>query len=266
MLLAISFVRCIVSLKQNFLNQGAGAAQPNISREKIINTIVPLPPLAEQRRIVAKIDELMARCDELEKLKTERDRKQITVHKAALNRLLTAKNHSDFQTSWHFITQHFGELYSVKENVAELRKAILQVAVMGKLVPQDPNDQPASELLKEIKNWKTKMIRDKVFLNSSKSTSNQVNSDQYELPKSWYWTHIGIMCGSIVPNRDKPKSFSGGYPWITLSNFDSKGIKLLKNNSDIGLSPQEVQQSNARIMPKNSVLMSCVGRFGLETV
>ena len=108
-----------------------------ITQNNLKSTICPLPPLAEQRRIVAKIDELMARCDELEKLKAERDRKQITVHKAALNRLLTAKDHSDFQTSWHFITQHFSELYSVKENVAELRKAILQLAVMGKLVPQD---------------------------------------------------------------------------------------------------------------------------------
>jgi type I restriction enzyme S subunit len=75
--------------------------------------------------------------------------------------LLTTKDHSDFQTAWHFITQHFGELYSVKENVVELRKAILQLAVMGKLVPQDPNDQPASELLKEIEAEKQLLIKEK---------------------------------------------------------------------------------------------------------
>lgn len=62
----------LISLKQNFIGQGAGAAQPNISRKKIIHTIVPLPPLAEQHRIVAKIEQLMARCDELETLGTDR--------------------------------------------------------------------------------------------------------------------------------------------------------------------------------------------------
>jgi type I restriction enzyme, S subunit len=127
----------LISLKQNFISQGAGAAQPNISKEKIIHTIVPLLPLAEQRRIVAEIDRLMARCDELEKLRADRSQKLLTVHTAALDALLKAKDSSDFSTAWHFITQHFSELYSVKENVAELRKAILQLAVMGKLVPQE---------------------------------------------------------------------------------------------------------------------------------
>jgi type I restriction enzyme, S subunit len=127
-----------------------GVAYPAINDGDFFQGLFPLPPIAEQRRIVAKIDELMARCDELEKLRQVHAQKQITVHTAALNQLLTAKDHNDFKTSWHFITQHFGELYSVKANVAELRKAILQLAVMGKLVPQDPNDQPASELLNAI--------------------------------------------------------------------------------------------------------------------
>ena len=137
----------LISLKKNFIAQGAGAAQPNISRQKIIHTIAPLPPFEEQRRIVTKIDQLMARCDELEKLRAERDRLKITVHKAACDRLLTAPDTATFTQSWQFITQHFSELYSVKENVTELRKAILQLAVMGKLVLQNPNDPPANELL-----------------------------------------------------------------------------------------------------------------------
>ena len=62
----------ITSMKPYFLSQGAGAAQPNISREKIIATVFPLPPLPEQQRIVARIDQLMKRCDELEKLRKDR--------------------------------------------------------------------------------------------------------------------------------------------------------------------------------------------------
>ena len=121
-------------------------SREGLSKKVLEQFQIPLPPLAEQHRIVAKIDRLMTRCDELEKLRAERNQKRITIHTAALNRLLTAKESNDFSTAWRFITQHFGELYSVKENVAELRKAILQLAVMGQLVAQDPNDEPAINL------------------------------------------------------------------------------------------------------------------------
>jgi len=164
-----------------------GVKMPRLGTEQAIASIHPLPPLAEQRRIVTKIDELMARCDELEKLKTERNQKQIIVHKSALNRLLTAKDHSDFKTSWHFITQHFGELYSVKENVAELRKAILQLAVMGKLVPQDNNDQPANELLKEIEKEKNRLVTEKKLKIGQLTSDTKRISENIVIPSSWVW-------------------------------------------------------------------------------
>lgn len=163
----------LISLKQNFIAQSAGAAQPNISREKIIYTLVPLPPHSEQHRIVTKIDQLMARCDELEKLRNEREQKRRTVHTATIKRLLDASSSFPrkgdgsgcagkeiFVDAWQFISRHFNELYSAKENVAELRKAILQLAVMGKLVPQDPNDPPVSELLKAIEAEKRLLVKE----------------------------------------------------------------------------------------------------------
>jgi type I restriction enzyme, S subunit len=156
-----------------------------IYQGKLILFPMPIPPLAEQRRIVAKIDELMARCDELEKLRSDRDRKQITVQTAALNRLLIAKEQSEFNTAWQFITQHFSELYSVKENVAELRKAILQLAVMGKLVPQDPKDQPASELLKEIEKEKERLVKEGKIKQSKPLSEIKLEEIPYKLPQAW---------------------------------------------------------------------------------
>ncbi len=115
-----------------------------------LRQLIPLPPLPEQRRIVARIDQLMARCDELEALRAAQQQQRLNVHTAALSRLLGASEPQAFAQAWQFVAQHFGDLYSVPQNVAELRKAVLQLAVMGKLVPQDPSDPPASELLKEI--------------------------------------------------------------------------------------------------------------------
>ncbi|MFM2304047.1 MAG: hypothetical protein RLZZ135_1457 [Cyanobacteriota bacterium] len=144
-------------------SSATGSTIKNVSLKAMREFLVPLPPLAEQRRIVAKIDQLMARCDELEKLRIDRSQRLLTVHTAAIDRLLTAKDSSEFSTAWSFITQHFCKLYSVKENVVELRKTILQLAVMGKLVPQDPNDEPASELLRSIELEKQRLVT-KIFL------------------------------------------------------------------------------------------------------
>ena len=188
----------IISLKQNFNAQGAGAAQPNISKEKIINTLAPLPPLAEQRRIVAKIDQLMARCDELEKLRIDRSQRLLTVHTAALDRLLTAKDSSEFSTAWSFITQHFGELYSVKENVVELRKTILQLAVMGKLVRQDPNDEPASELLRSIELEKQRLVKEGKIKDMKPLPLIDLIDLPSKIPDLWQWTRIETICEVIV--------------------------------------------------------------------
>jgi type I restriction enzyme, S subunit len=194
-----------------------GVGNKNLVLRKIKAFIIPLPPLAEQRRIVAKIDQLMARCDELEKLRSDRAQKLITVHTAAIAHLLTAQDSHDFSTAWHFITQHFGELYSVKATVAELRKTILQLAVMGKLVPQDPKDDPASELLKAIDLEKKKLVKEGK-IKSSKPLP-EISHDQvpYQLPLSWEWVRLGNIT-----------TLQNGFAFKS-ENYISHGIKLIRN-------------------------------------
>ncbi len=184
------FIECPLYWKQLYA-KCSGTGQPNVNGTSLSTLLLPLPPLAEQHRIVAKIDRLMARCDELEKLRAERDQKRITIHTAACDRLLTAKESNDFSTAWRFINQHFGELYSVKENVAELRKAILQLAVMGKLVPQDPNDEPASELLRAIELEKHRLVKEGKIKQSRPLPKIELEEIPNELPNGWKWVRLG---------------------------------------------------------------------------
>jgi type I restriction enzyme, S subunit len=163
----------------------------NVSLGKLNPFLIPLPPLEEQSQIVAEIDRLMARCDELEKLRADRSQKLLTVHTAALDNLLKAKDSSGFNTAWHFITQNFSELYSVKENVAQLRKTILQLAVMGKLVPQDPNDEPASELLRSIELEKQQLVKEGKIKQPKPLLEIQVEEMPYDVPKGWQWVRLG---------------------------------------------------------------------------
>ncbi|MCP4707041.1 MAG: restriction endonuclease, partial [Planctomycetes bacterium] len=135
-----------------------GAALKHLSITDFEKLLIPLPPLAEQKRIVAKVGELMALCDELEEKKRNKQQVTIDLNKAATHHLLTAKKPTDFTRHWQRICDHFDLFYNCPENVSQLRQTILQLAVQGKLVPQNPKDEPASVLLEKIQAEKEKLI------------------------------------------------------------------------------------------------------------
>jgi len=130
----------LLSHKKNFVMIGGGGAQPNISKEKIVETFIPLPPLKEQERIVQEVDRLFALIDQLEEDKT------------ALQQLVT-----------------------------QLKSKILSLAIRGQLVPQDANDTPAEELLKQI--------------NPAYKSSGNLHYQPFEIPKSWVWVEHQIILG-----------------------------------------------------------------------
>jgi len=142
--------------------------------------------------------------------------------------------------------------------IENLNQAILQEAVQGKLVKQDKKDEPASELLKRIKAEKLKSGKKEKPLPPIKP-----EEIPFEIPENWVWCKIGDVSTSIVPNRDKPKTFTGNIPWITQSNFSDFSFHLDYDLNGIGLNEEEVKEYNCRVMPKGSVIMSCVGQFDL---
>jgi len=249
--------------KKAFTKAASGAVVQNLNADKVRRLLIPFPPLAEQRRIVAKIDRLMARCDELEKLRVERNQKRITIHTAALNRLLNAKESNDFSTAWHFITQHFGELYSVKENVAELRKAILQLAVMGKLVPQDPTDEPASELLRAIAAEKQQLIKEGKIKQPKPLPDIKSDEVPYELPKGWKWCRVWDIAQLITSgSRDWAKYYSdSGAIFVTMGNLSRGNYSLRMENIRYVTPPIDGEGSRTRL-EEHDLLISITGDVG----
>ncbi len=179
------------------------------------------------------------------------------------------------------IVQHFENVEDDIANVTQevlkqqsllkqLKKTILQEAIEGKLTvkwrAKNPDFGTAKELLEQIKTEKEKLIKDKK-IKASKPLA-QINEDEipFDIPSSWEWCKIGDIAYSIVPNRDKPLSFSGEIPWITQTNFNENSFLLDYSKSSLGLTKEETVKYNARIMPQNSVIMSCVGRFDLVVV
>lgn len=199
----------------------------NVSLGKLNPFLVPIPPLPEQHRIVAKIDQLMARCDELERLRAEREQKRRSVHAAALKQLLDAQAPDSIADAWQFISRHFGDLYAVKENVAELRKAVLQLAVTGKLVPQNPNDPPASQLLKEIEAEKRRLVKEGKIKAPKPLPAIKPEEVPYLLPQGWEWVRLVEICDYNGRANIEPEFVAANTWLLDLEDIEKNTSRLL---------------------------------------
>ncbi len=169
----------LMASKKTFIEMGEGGAQPNISREKIIAFPFPLPPLAEQKRIVAKIEELLPKVEEYGKAQEALDK---------LNEELPEK----------------------------LKKSILQEAIMGKLVPQDSNDEPASVLLNKIREEKKQLVKEgKLKKKDLEETPISEDEKPFDIPDSWEWVRISDISESFIGLTYKPTDVSTN-GWIVL--------------------------------------------------
>lgn len=235
----------------------------HLSGGQISNSVIALPPLAEQHRIVAKVDELMALCDQLEARHTSAADAHEKLVSHLLGTLTQSQNAADFSANWQRIAAHFDTLFTTEASIDTLKQTLLQLAVMGKLVPQDANDEPASELFNRITEERKQLQNEKIYQKTGKLKAKE---QLKKYPENWLEVQIGDICPSVVPSRDKPKSFSGDIPWVTLPSFPSEGWYLDTSTVDLGLTLEEATEYSARVIPEKSVLMSCIGRFGLTAI
>jgi len=169
------------------------AGQKRVPKDFFSESPIPLPPLAEQHRIVAKVDELMALCDQLEQQTEQSLTAHQTLVEALLNTLTQSVNADDFQASWQRIADHFDALFITETSIDQLKQTILQLAVMGKLVPQNPSDEPASKLLEKIAEEKAQLIKDKKIKKQKPLPAISDKEKPFELPSGWEWSKLGYI-------------------------------------------------------------------------
>jgi len=224
-------------------------AQPVISGRKIYPIIIGVPPLAEQKRIVSKVDQLMQLCDQLDACQKKAATKYESLNDAALEKLLSSKTIDEFADHWRFLCNNFELIYNDSAHVNKLRQAILQLAVQGKLALQDPTDEPAGELLKRIKAEKEKLITEGKIKKQKLLPPITEDKIPYELPNGWEWVSLGEL-GEINPriNVDNDEIDVSFIPMKMISekygtphSFDrrkwaevKKGFTYFMNN-DVGL-------------------------------
>lgn len=183
-----------------------GTAQPKMNQAKMNDILVALPPPEEQQRIVKKVDELMQLCDQLEQQQTLSSDAHATLVDTLLKALTESSDADEFQSNWQRIVANFDLLFTTEYSIEQLKQTVLQLAVMGKLVKQDPSDEPASDLLKKIADEKTKLIKEGKIKKSKPLPEITEDEKPFELPSGWEWEKLGnislINSGNAFSSQD----------------------------------------------------------------
>ena len=230
----------LMAQKPVFIKQGEGGAQPNISKEKIVSTLMPVPPLDEQRRIVVMLERIFPIIDAYSKCKTELDLYNTT------------------------FPEH-------------LKKSILQEAVQGKLVPQDPSDESAEALLERIRAEKQRLIKEgKIKKDKHESVifrrdnshyekrgSEEVCIDEeipFEIPSGWSWSRLGTCLDVRDGTHDTPRYVSEGVPLVTSKNLSNGRIDFSTAKL---ISKEDSQAINQRSkVDSGDIMYAMIGSIG----
>jgi type I restriction enzyme S subunit len=173
----------------SFIDEGLSkmtgtAGQQRVPRDYFAGCAFPLPPLAEQKRIVEKVDELMVLCDRFAVAKQTRDDLRQKLRGSAIAALMNAETDEALEKSWAIVRDNWHSLSQDPKDVDDLRRSILQLAVRGKLLPQNSTDDSVSILLDKIE-YEKKQLNQTVSIRKSSTIPLSGDAIPCEVPKTW---------------------------------------------------------------------------------
>ena len=239
-----------------------------ISLRNFLQLPFPLPPLAEQHRIVAKVDELMTLCDQLEEGRTARETTRDRLSAAVFSSLnapdpdpAILRNHAAFAL------ENLAPLTTRFDQIKALRQTILNLAVRGKLVEQDPNDEPASELLKRVAAEKARLVKAGKFKTLDCNLPRDEASFPFSLLFNWAWCHLDDLAviargGSPRPIKSYLTDDPNGIPWIKIG--DSVRGNIYIDSTKEKIKPEGLAKS--RLVFPGDLLLSNSMSFGFPYI
>jgi len=218
----------LLSQRAQFHSASEGGAQPNISKVKIIWTTFPLPPLTEQHRIVAKVDELMNLCDQLDAAKAEGEKCRDSLVAASLQRLnQPVEEEETFREHARFTFTNLPRISTRAAHIKQLRQTILGLAFRGKLVEQDPSDEPVEELLKRIAAEKAKMVK-AGDIKTKKICEPSMAEATYLLPSTWKWVALESVFDYDAGIKTEPKKLDQNLWLLELEDVEKDTGRLVE--------------------------------------
>ena len=214
--------------RKNFIKMGEGGAQPNISKDKIVNYPIAIPPLAEQKRIVAKIEELLPYIDRYEKM-------------------------------WSRL-EDLNKRFPV-----DMQKSILQMAIQGKLVEQRPEEGTAEELYQQIQKEKKELIKAGKIKKGKPLPEITEDEIPFDIPDSWKWVRLSQLFS--VLNGDRGKNYPAkstlsheGIPFISALNLDGKSV--IEDDNLLRLSEQQYERLGNGKLIRDDIVVCIRGSLG----
>lgn len=236
-----------------------GLVMKHINRGPFLAHIVAIPPLAEQHRIVEKAGELAGLCDQWESARAEREAARQRFTAASLARLNEPDLDPDvFVNDVHVMRDAIGALTANPDQIKQLRQTILNLAVRGKLVPQEPNDEPASELVQKIQGGKSSQMR----LRKRNALVEKGKDALFPCPRGWEWVSLQDLLErdisyGVIKLGLEPKA--GGVPTIRCSDVKQGFIDL----SGVRTVSEEIEAKYSRTrLTGGEVLINIRGTLG----
>ena len=243
-----------ISVKFNGLVKGITRARVNLT--KVREMVIPLPPLAEQHRIVAKVDRLMALCDELEARQQLERAGCLKLGTASLAGLQNATHPEEFGRQWAQVCDAFDLILDCPENVAVLRQTILQLAVQGRLVRQEPGDELTNKMVEKIKKEKERLVKDGQIKDDGKYDPIEDDEISFSIPKAWIWIRLEEITQKIgsgsTPRGGKSVYQQKGIPFLRSQNVWNEGLSL----DNVARISKEIhsQMSGTHVRPRDILL------------
>lgn len=244
-----------------------GATIKHFTGKALSSYEIPLPPVAEQKRIIAKVDQLTSLCEQLEAKQTEKQALGSRLTKASLEALTTAETPEEFALAWKRVSENFDTLIDRSEKVEDLRRAILEVAIRGRLISRSTSSEPVDALLETVNHERRLLIEGKRKGgrgSSSNETSEPLNQP-FEVPGGWRWCFLGEIAGHIVDGtHHTPRYVDEGMDFISAKDIRNGAINFEGCRQ---ISVEEFDLLTKRCCPKRGdILVTKSGSIGAVAV
>lgn len=237
-----------------------GVAYPAISDEKFYSGLIPLPPTEEQCRIVAKVGELMALCDQLEAQQKDRRKLQNVLRQSTLQAIASAQSPQELQNSWQRLQINFGRLFSEPEDVDGMRSLILDLAVRGLLVEPSNSDESVESWLAHVTMLKADLVKKKLISKQTAFVNIAPDDYPFPLPKGWAFVRLGQITNKIgsgsTPRGGREVYLKEGVPFLRSQNVWNDGLDL----TDVAFiaHQQHDRMASTAVFP-NDILLNITG-------
>lgn len=257
-------------IKEYYLDSIKGFNSPSINIDIFENTLIPLPPLDEQFRIVKKVEKLQELSKKFKEIYNSNEKTRANLKKSILEEVEKSDTNNELLISLEKLFGNFEKVIKTKEDVKDIRNLVLSLAVRGKLVPQIESEEPASKLLEKIKEEKERLIAEKVIKKEKPLPPITEDEKPFDIPNSWKWVrlgNIGSWGSGATPSRTNSEYYlKGTIPWLKTGELNDGYI----NSSEEKITEKALKNTSVRLCSPGDVLIAMygatIGKLGILNI